>query len=286
MLIIIANLLVFGGAAILVHSTFTIRRLVEQLPSGQMRQRWRVLNLLTVLFIAGYLGYALAFWNWTPGLADLLVPLIFFFGATFVWLTTRLSLQTTLDIRRVALLEQENITDPLIGIYNRRYLERRLEQEIQIARRHSLPLAVLMLDIDHFKRVNDTFGHPVGDQVLSYLGKLVLGAVRESDIVCRYGGEELLVIAVQTTPAAAAALAERLRQHIEAHALVLSSAEGIRQELHITISIGAASLEPGISEYPELVQRADQALYQAKQSGRNRVVSFSAASARAAPQAR
>jgi len=124
---------------------------------------------------------------------DLIVPSVFFFGAGFVWLTATLSLHTAIDIRRVTVLEHENITDPLIGIYNRRYLDRRLQEEFIRARRYSLPLSVLLLDIDHFKRVNDAYGHQVGDLVLSYLGKLLLSAIRATDIIARYGGEEILI---------------------------------------------------------------------------------------------
>jgi diguanylate cyclase (GGDEF)-like protein len=271
----LANCLVAAGICILVGAMIPVSQLIEQIPSGPVRLRWRFIAVLIIAFITGYVSYMIAFWGSHSTWLALMVPGIFFFGAGFVWITVSLALQTAADIRRVVLLEQENITDPLMGIYNRRYLDRRLEEEYSRARRYEMPLSVLLLDIDHFKQVNDTYGHPIGDQVLIYLGKLLLNGIRETDIVARYGGEELLIIAPNTGPAAAAALAERLRQHIETHALIISSELSQRQEIRIKVSIGVASLSNEIKEGQQLVGHADEAMYRAKQEGRNRVVTYS-----------
>ena len=118
---------------------------------------------------------------------ELLIPGIFLFGAIFVWLTIRLSLQTAIDLRRIDLLEAENITDPLTMGYNRRYLDRRLDEEAARAKRYSLDLSVLMIDIDHFKRVNDRYGHQAGDVALYKLSSLLKAALRDLDVVSRYG---------------------------------------------------------------------------------------------------
>lgn len=271
MLNLFANGLVLVGTGFLLGALIPIGQLIRQIPTGPVRRRWHVLALLVAIFVAGYLGYLLVFWDRHTELGTLIVPLVFFFGAIFVLLTARLALQTAIDIRRVVLLEQENITDPLIGIYNRRYLDRRLHEEFSRARRYNLPMAVLLLDIDLFKRVNDEHGHQVGDQVLSYLGRLVLDSIRESDIAARYGGEEILIIAPNTTATMALTLAERLRRHIETHELVLSSEPARRQAVRITISVGVASLSSDMTNSEQLVGRADEALYRAKQEGRNRV---------------
>ena len=269
---LIALSLVLAGVALLGGALVPARQLIAQLPSGPVRQRWHSLALLIAAFILGYVGYAAAVWGRVAAWTDLLVPVIFCLGACFVWLTLRLALQTALDVRRVTLLEQENITDPLVGIYNRRYLNRRLEAEVARARRYALPLSVLLLDIDHFKRINDTYGHPVGDQVLSYLGQLLRNSVREADVAARYGGEELLIIAPNTPPGAAGSLAERIRQHVETHALVLAGPASQRQEIQITVSIGVAGLNARVTDSQALVGQADAARYRAKQGGRNRVV--------------
>jgi diguanylate cyclase (GGDEF)-like protein len=272
MLTVIANALVVSGLLILIVTHFPVQRLIRQLPSGKVRRKWLFQSGLVWFFMLGYLAYAVAFWNHPVSLTDLIVPGVFFFGAVFVWMTMSLSLQTALDIRRVTLLEQENITDPVIGIYNRRCLDRRLIEEYQRAQRYQQPLSLLLIDIDHFKRVNDSYGHPVGDQVLRYWGELILGAVRASDIVARYGGEEILVIAPNTATAAALVLAERIRANIEAHELTLSSDPAKRQSIRITVSIGIAELTPAIDSIEQFLNNADCALYRAKREGRNRVV--------------
>jgi len=272
MISLLAAILVLAGIGILVAALIPIRQLMKQLPPGQIRNRWRVLTILIAGFIIGYLSYVLIFWNQQTELADFIVPIVFFFGACFVWVTTTLSLQTAMDVRRVSLLEYENITDPLMGIYNRRYMERRLQSEIARAQRYTLPLSVLLLDIDHFKNVNDCYGHQAGDLVLSYLGKLTLNAIRESDIATRYGGEELLVIAPNTTLSAATTQAERLRLYIESHEFVLASEASGLQAIRTTVSIGVASLDSETNNIEKLLAVADAALYRAKQEGRNCVI--------------
>jgi diguanylate cyclase (GGDEF)-like protein len=273
MLTIIANFLLVLGLLILLITYFPLRKLIAQLPSSQVRRKWFLQAGLVGLFILGYIGYGWVTWKDHAGYMDLIVPVVFFFGAAFVWMTIKLSLQTAVDVRRVTLLEQENITDPLIGIYNRRFLNRRLTEEFQKANRYHLPLSILLIDIDHFKRVNDTFGHQVGDRVLRYWGELILGIVRASDLVARYGGEEILVIAPNTFLSAGGALAERIRTTVESHELILSSETDRRQAIRITVSIGVAELNSKITSIENFLIQADEALYRAKREGRNRVIS-------------
>ena len=262
------------GVCILLGSLAPVGQLIKQLPSGTVRRSWYVMAALIDFFVVGYIGYIAAFWGHHSDWLALIVPNIFFLGASFVWLTAKLSLQTVADIRRVVLLEQENITDPLLGIYNRRYMDRRLKEEFKRAQRFGTSLSVMLVDIDHFKFVNDNYGHQVGDQVLSYLGKLILSVIREVDVAARYGGEELLIIATDTAASCTVALAERLRQHIEAHTLALSNQTHHRLEIRITVSIGVAGLDPEVTDPVQLVSNADQALYRAKREGRNRVILY------------
>jgi diguanylate cyclase (GGDEF)-like protein len=272
MLTIMANALVILGLVILAATFSPVRKLILQLPSGKVRRRWIFQSGLIGVFLLGYLGYAAVSWSHPADFFDLIVPAVFFFGAIFVWMTMTLSLQTAMDIRRVTLLEQENITDALIGVYNRRYLDRRLTEEFQRAQRYKTPISLLLIDIDHFKNVTDTYGHPVGDMVLRYWGDLILGSVRASDVVARYGGEEILVIAPNTPAPAALALAERIRANIESHELVLTSEASKRQAIRITVSIGVAGLTPTVDTVERVLKIADGALYRAKNEGRNRVV--------------
>jgi two-component system, cell cycle response regulator len=161
-----------------------------------------------------------------------------------------------------------SITDNLTGLPNRRALGDELAREFSRARRHRLPTCVLMIDIDWFKSVNDKFGHPAGDAVLANVARTVRAAVREGDLVARYGGEEIAVLMPQIELAAAASVAERVRASVEA--LATSYRE---ERIRVTVSIGCAALTEADVDQQGLIQRADDRLYAAKHAGRNRVSS-------------
>ena len=266
----IDSALVLVGIGTLVLSLFTISRIINELGSGILKRRWFALRLLVAFFIIGYIGY----WSYLPRHAqfkDLLGTLILFLGALFVLIVSWLMLQTTRDIKRVASLELQSITDPLLGIYNRRYLDQRLSEEISRAQRYKFPLSILMLDIDHFKRVNDRFGHLTGDKVLISIGKLLQEKTRQSDIVARYGGEEIVLMLPNTNEDRAVNLAERLRVILEQTPY---TAENNSEAFHCTVSIGVTSLGEESCKSSDLLRKADVALYQAKRTGRNKVLAF------------
>ena len=264
--------LVLIGLAIHLATLAPLRRMIEMLPAGSLRNKWLVMTALIFIFIAGYLAYAVIFWGQQSAWSEILIPCIFLFGALFVWLTIALSLQTVTDLLRIHELEAENVTDPLTKAYNRRYLDRRLDDEVARSNRYSLDLSVSMIDIDYFKRVNDTYGHQAGDVILSTVGSLVNASLRDLDVVARYGGEEFLVIFTNTAVNGAALVAERIRQLIESHQFEIADDSGKRQNIQITISVGVAGLVPSCDSKEQLVQAADQALYRAKEEGRNRVI--------------
>ncbi len=164
------------GIAILIVSLVVVRKIIGRLPAGRSRKSWYAMAGLIGFFVVGYLGYLVIFRDQQLAMIDLIVPGIFFFGACFVWFSTFIALQTTLDVMRINDLEHETFTDPLTGIYNRRFMEQRLAEEISKARRYSFQLSVLLFDLDHFKRVNDEHGHQAGDQVLIEISALVNGA--------------------------------------------------------------------------------------------------------------
>ena len=273
MLTFVANGLVIAGFLILIAALFSVRKLISQLPRGEVRRRWLFQSGLIVLFILSYLAYAILFWNHNTSPSDLIVPSVFFFGAGFVWVTISLSSQTAMAVRRVTILEQEIITDSLLGIYNRRYLERRLKEEFDRARRYQQDVALLLIDIDHFKRVNDTFGHQVGDQVLRSFAHIIQNIVRGPDIVARFGGDEILVIAPCTTTEAAFALAERICKIVETHDFTEGSEPGSHSGVHITVSIGVTGLTAAMDSVEMFLKDADRELYFAKSRGRNRAAS-------------
>lgn len=165
-------------------------------------------------------------------------------------------------------LQEQAISDPLTGLYNRRYLAEFLPRELARAERSKLPVAVILLDLDHFKRVNDSYGHEAGDIVLTAIGALLRGNVRGSDIACRYGGEEFALILPETGVDAAARRAEDIR--IAIYALSLSYAG--KSLGKVTASFGVAVFPDHAQNTDDLLRAADVALYAAKGEGRNRVV--------------
>jgi len=166
-------------------------------------------------------------------------------------------------------LQQLAITDELTGLLNRRGLFQLGQREVERARRYERPLAVLMLDLDHFKQVNDTYGHLAGDRVLRALAERCRENTRAFDLAGRYGGEEFVLLLPETTLDEAMILAERLRRSIE-QTTVLHE----QTPLTFTISIGVAAMTPDVSHLATLIERADQAQYLAKQTGRNRVQKY------------
>ena len=155
-------------------------------------------------------------------------------------------------------------TDHLTGIMNRRRFTESLDREMARRQRHAEPLSLIMFDIDHFKRVNDVYGHEIGDLVLREMAQLVSGVVRRTDILARWGGEEFVILLPGTTGEAATGFAEKLRAGIESH--------DFPQVGRATASFGVASLEEKETDGTTLIKHADQAMYTAKQDGRNRVV--------------
>lgn len=266
---LLANLLLITGLAAIIRSLFAVSKLISALPEGWMRKRWYFLCSLILFFIVGYIGQIYFFWGAYSAWSTLLVPAIFCCGGIFVWAVCGISLQTTIDLKKVL---RENNTDALTHVYNRRYLDQKLDEEIDRASRYSIPLSIMMFDIDHFKAVNDTWGHPVGDKVLVEFGELINSVIRASDIVARYGGEEFLVITTSTNKASACHLAERIRKKTEEKHFSVKGDEGVVIDLDITVSAGVAELVKSPCNREEFIKLADDALYQAKNSGRNRVV--------------
>jgi diguanylate cyclase (GGDEF)-like protein len=268
----LSTAMVLIGVVIQAAALAPARRLIGMLPAGSLRNRWLAMTGLIVIFIVGYIGYIVVLWGRPTEWRDLPIPGIFVLGAIFVWLTTSLSLRTAVDLLRISTLEIENVTDPLTQVYNRRYLERRLEEEIARSKRYALDLSILMIDIDHFKFVNDSYGHQAGDATLSTVGSLIKSTLRESDVAARYGGEEFLIICASTAIDGAGLVAERLRHLVESHQVEIADDSGGSKTIQISLSIGAAGLNDSVDSMNKLIQAADKALYRAKQEGRNRVV--------------
>lgn len=163
-------------------------------------------------------------------------------------------------------LTELSLRDPLTGLFNRRGLDERLIEEFARARRYGAPLSLIMIDIDHFKRVNDRHGHAVGDLAIGHVAKLLTRGRRASDITARYGGEELVLLLPHTPLEGAMSLAERLRYQVELTPYKAGGADD-----HLTASFGVAIYERSMREPGDLIAAADRALYRSKRDGRNRV---------------
>ncbi|HEV7913704.1 MAG TPA: GGDEF domain-containing protein, partial [Albitalea sp.] len=183
-----------------------------------------------------------------------------------VALTFQLTLVALVVSRFVAELREASRYDPLTGLLNRRAFDEALDAEVQRSRRRSEPFSVLMLDADHFKDINDRDGHAAGDRALQHLGTLLAAHMRDIDRVCRYGGEEFVVLLPGTTRADAQATAERLREKVEA-----LPPRWQERALRLTVSIGVSQWQGADDDVAALLARADAALYRAKEAGRNRV---------------
>ncbi len=174
--------------------------------------------------------------------------------------------------RELELLMEElrsmSITDPLTGLYNRLYFNEKFKEEFERSKRLKLPFSFLMIDIDRFKRVNDTYGHDVGDKVLVVTAGTVKGNVRAIDIVSRYGGEEFAVILLRTYKEHCLPIAERIRRAVEERSVPVNG-----KTIKVTISVGCTTYNGEDDVKPEeVIKRADEALYMAKKQGRNRSI--------------
>ncbi len=174
-----------------------------------------------------------------------------------------------LNIKLISQIRDISIKDALTNLYNRRYFDEILQHEYLRSKRYHLPLSLIMIDIDFFKFVNDTFGHLVGDKVLKKLANLIRNSVRQVDIVARFGGEEFAIILLNTSLEEAAHMAERLRGIVEKYSFDINS-----NNINITISAGISTLKEDTTSKDELVDHADKALLKAKANGRNKVYMY------------
>ena len=177
----------------------------------------------------------------------------------------RLEMKSDEEIAREEELFKAATTDPLTRIPNRRWFTERATDEIEFSRRHQRPLCVVMLDVDHFKKINDTYGHPIGDLVLSALAGVLHEQKRTEDLLCRYGGEEFILLLRETQLPQAEVFCNRLRTAVESFAFRWGEVKVL-----VTVSMGVAAYRTD-DALESLIRRADEALYGAKQNGRNRV---------------
>lgn len=197
------------------------------------------------------------------------------FGSTTI---LKFTFHDSLDESFQRQMYESALRDGLTKVFNRKYFLDRLEAEVAFAKRHNTPLSLLMLDIDHFKNVNDTYGHLAGDRALVELARIVTATIRQEDVFARYGGEEFVVVCRGVDIAGAHALGERIRYLVQQEQIAHEDAH-----FSFTVSIGVSVLtDVGVRDPLSLIGQADDALYEAKRGGRNRVISASQPGAAAA----
>ena len=190
-------------------------------------------------------------------------------SCTFINLRVLASRRRKMELAQAAAKERERATrDELTGLHNRRFMLEIMRLEGARAQRSHQPLLMAQLDLDHFKSINDTYGHDAGDRVLTAFAQTVTACIRSTDILARWGGEEFVLLMASTSAADGVALLERVRAVVQACPVVLETGTTI----HLTVSIGVAQLQPDQETPIGLLRRADEALYAAKAQGRNRVV--------------
>jgi diguanylate cyclase (GGDEF)-like protein len=182
----------------------------------------------------------------------------------------RFALQDRIERETSRRIYEMSVRDGLTGAFNRRYFDERLTSEFAFAVRHRSPLCVLLVDIDHFKRINDQIGHQAGDHVLREIADVLKKGIRTEDVVARYGGEEFAMIARGIDPTGALQFAERVRGLVERANVMW---EGRRVPVTISVGVAHNQVAPAVARGEELTAAADAALYRAKRAGRNRVVS-------------
>jgi diguanylate cyclase (GGDEF)-like protein len=270
--IIIARICVVFGACVLITALVPIRNLIRRLPSGKVRLSWVLLIVLTLFFVAGYAVYGVVFLSSNQSNADLIVPVIFLSGSIFVLLSSILSLRTAMDVRRVTMLEQESVTDPLTGIFNRRYLDRRLHEEFARAERYGQPLSIILIGLDNFTAVNEEYGHVAADDALVSFTRMIESVIRPVDVIARYAGVEFMVVATNTTGPVAYELAEKIRKTVDTRALEMVDEFKKHLSIRMTTSIGVACYSKKFESAQSFVDCAGLLMNQARREGHNRTV--------------
>ena len=269
--LIIAELCVILGACVLITALVPIRNLIRRLPPGKVRLSWILLIVLTLFFVVGYTAYGIVFLG-NQGNADLIVPSIFLSGSIFVLLSSILSLRTAIDIRRVTMLEQENVTEPLTGIYNRRYLDRRVHEEFARAERYHQPLSIILIGLDNFAAVNEEYGHTAADSALVSFTRMMESVIRPVDVIARYAGVEFMLVATNTTGPEAYELAEKIRKTADTHALEMVDEFKKHLSIRMTTSIGVVCYAKRFESVQAFVECAGLMMDRAKREGHNRTV--------------
>lgn len=271
---LLANILLLSGICLYAASLFTVQQLVKKLPLGEVRNNWKVLSFFIVGFIVGYVAYMSMLWTGKVGLSNITYPTICFAAAAFVLLLCFLTYQTTRDIGEAIAMDQASIIDPALDIYNRRYFDRRIDEETQRSRRYNQPLSIILFEVDQLESIAKKQGRLVGDVVLRKVSDFLVGSVRASDIVARYDENRIVVATTQTNPDMAIMLADRLRGEISKLDMLPSNSQTAADSLCVTVTAGVSCVEDRIKSGFDLTDVAEKAMKRASVEGSNRVYAY------------
>ncbi|MBB5316748.1 GGDEF domain-containing protein [Tunturibacter empetritectus] len=263
---LIIQLILAISVAFLFSALLPIRWICAMLPRGLARSTWRSMSVLIIFSAAGVAVFLRINTTEAPNPHDdWLVSLVFLAASIFVLTVCTLALHTAKDLSKIADLEHAAIIDPVTELFNRRHIMALLDAQCQHSSQHNSPFSILLIDVDNFKTINDTFGHRTGDTVLKELGRVIAHIIPDSRSIGRYGGEEFLVILPQSASSEAWRIAEELRAAVQS-TKIASQRAPINSP---TISIGIATAYGWKETSEDLIEIADQALYSAKAAGRN-----------------
>ena len=271
---LLANILLLSGICLFVASIFTVQQLVKKLPLGEVRNNWKVLSFFIAGFAVGYAVYMFMLWTGKVSLQGNNYPAICFAASAFVLLLCFLTYQTTRDIGEAIAMDQASIIDPVLDIYNRRYFDRRIDEETQRSRRYNQPLSIILFEVDEFELIVKKHGRLVGDVVLRKVSDFLVGSVRASDIVARYDEHKIVIATTQTKPDMAIMLADRIRGEVEKLEVLPSGEQNSLEGLKVTVTAGVSCVEDRIKSGFDLVDVAEKAMSRADTEGYNRVYAY------------
>ncbi len=262
-----ANILIFSSILLFAASIFAIQQLIQKLPLGKVRNNWKILSFFIVGILVGLLVSMPMMWTGNIVLSSLMFPIIGIAISAFVVMLCFLTYQTTCDIREAIAIDQASIIDPALEIYNRRYYERRIDEETQRSRRYELPLSLIMFEIDEFSSVVNKHGRLVGDVVLKKVSDFIVNSVRASDIVARYEDQKIVIVTTQTDKEMTMKLADRLRGEIEELNVLQVNEEDSSETLGVTVSAGVSTVEENIKSGFDLSDVAEKSVEEINQAG-------------------
>ena len=271
---LLANILLISGICLYAASIFTVQQLVKKLPLGEVRNNWKVLSFFIVGFAVGYAAYVFMLWTGKVNFQSITYPAVCFAASAFVLLLCFLTYQTTRDIGEAIAMDQASIIDPVLDIYNRRYFDRRIDEETQRSRRYNQPLSIILFEVDEFELIAKKHGRLVGDVVLRKVSDFLVGSVRASDIVARYDEHKIVIATTQTKPDMAIMLADRIRGEVEKLEVLPSGEQNSLEGLHVTVTAGVSCVEDRIKSGFDLVDVAEKAMSRADIEGYNRVYAY------------